>query len=84
MRSELRAMKTMKHHWVAAAVHDRDTYVPVILHGLCLRRSHHLFGLIERDRGAVVTDTFVNRHRSVCGRQRREGALVAMANPGAH
>src|SRR5262249_54498584 len=50
---------------MAAAVDDRNNDVPVILPGLCLSRSHHLFGLIERDRSAIVTDTFVNRHHSL-------------------
>src|SRR6516225_7231663 len=55
----------MQHHRVAAAVHDRDGDIPVVFYGLCLSRSHHLFGLIERDRSAIVTDTFVNRHHSL-------------------
>src|SRR6516164_3338429 len=55
----------MQHHRVAAAVHDRDSDIPVVFYGLCLSRSHHLFGLIERDRSAIVTDTFVNRHHSL-------------------
>src|SRR5215831_251569 len=50
---------------MAAAVDDRDNDVPVVLRGLCLSSSHHLFGLIERDRSAIVTDTFVNRHDSL-------------------
>src|SRR5215470_17100477 len=55
----------MQHHRVAAAVHDRDSDIPVVFYGLCLSRSHHLFGLIERDRSVIVTDTFVNRHHSL-------------------
>src|SRR5262245_18339031 len=55
----------MQHHRVAAAVHDRDSDIPVVFYGLCLSRCHHLFGLIERDRSAIVTDTFVNRHHSL-------------------
>src|SRR5262249_43695272 len=50
---------------MAAAVDDRDNDVPVVLRGLCLSSSHDLFGLIERDRSAIVTDTFVNRHDSL-------------------
>src|SRR5215472_15709628 len=55
----------MQHHRVAAAVHDRDSDIPVVFYGLCLSRSYHLFGLIERDLSAIVTDTFVNRHHSL-------------------
>src|SRR5215831_9006243 len=55
----------MQHHRVAAAIYDRDSDIPVVFYGLCLSRSHHLFGLIERDRSAIVTDTFVNRHHSL-------------------
>src|SRR6266446_1420516 len=50
---------------MGAAVDDRDNDVPVVLPGLCLSSSHHLFGLIECDRSAIVTDTFVNRHHSL-------------------
>jgi hypothetical protein len=61
-RGKLRAVKAMQHYRIATAVHDRDGDMPVVLQGLCLSRRHHLLGLIERDRRAIVTYTFMNGH----------------------
>jgi hypothetical protein len=39
---------------ITPAVHDRDGDIPVVLQSLCLSRSHHLFGLVERNWRAIV------------------------------
>src|SRR5262245_15914438 len=47
---------------MAAAVDNRDSNVPVVLLGLVFGSSHYPLRLIERDRRAVVTNSFVKAH----------------------
>src|SRR5260370_41020705 len=43
----------MQHYRMASAVENDNGHRPVVFRSLCLGGSHHLFGRVETDRGAV-------------------------------